>query len=93
MSGDDLPFKVVRTNGHDEVLGRAINLIIGRAANETAQRLYEGVRVMADVPQIDPMQSGTKRRSTRRCSMALRDGDQAADPKPPQAAGIKSLGG
>jgi hypothetical protein len=34
------PFKVVRTNGHDEVLARSINLLIGRAAFETAKRLY-----------------------------------------------------
>jgi hypothetical protein len=37
---DDLPFKVVRTNGHDEVLARSINLLIGRAAFETAKRMY-----------------------------------------------------
>ncbi len=40
MSDDDLPFKVVRTNGHDEVIARAANLIVGRAAYETAARLY-----------------------------------------------------
>jgi hypothetical protein len=32
------PFKVVRTKGHDEVLARSI--LIGRAAFETAKRLY-----------------------------------------------------
>ena len=37
---DDLPFKVVRTNAHDEVIGRAANLLVGRAAYETARRLY-----------------------------------------------------
>jgi len=37
---DDLPFKVVRTNSHDEVLARSINLLIGRAAYETAVRMY-----------------------------------------------------
>lgn len=42
MSGEDCPFKVVRTNGHDEVLARAVNLLIGRAAFETAKRLYPG---------------------------------------------------
>jgi hypothetical protein len=36
----DLRFKVVRTNGHDEVVARATNLLIGRAAYETARRLY-----------------------------------------------------
>ena len=42
---DDLRFKVVRTNGHDEVIARAVNLIIGRAAYETARRLYPDERV------------------------------------------------
>jgi len=32
MSDDDLPFKVVRTNAHDEVIARAENLLVGRAA-------------------------------------------------------------
>jgi hypothetical protein len=36
----DLPFKVVRTNAEDEVLARAVNLLLGRAAYETAVRLY-----------------------------------------------------
>jgi hypothetical protein len=38
--GEDCPFKVVRTNGSDEVLARAANLLIGRAAFETAKRMY-----------------------------------------------------
>jgi hypothetical protein len=45
MPDDDLEFEVVRTNSHDEVVARAINLIIGRAAYETAVRLYPGERV------------------------------------------------
>lgn len=40
MLGEDCPFKVVRTNGSNEVLARASNLLIGRAAFETAKRLY-----------------------------------------------------
>ncbi len=40
MLDEDLPFKVVRTNSHDEVLARAANLLVGRAAYETARRLY-----------------------------------------------------
>jgi hypothetical protein len=40
MYEDDCPFKVVRTNGGDEVLARAVNLLIGRAAFETARRMY-----------------------------------------------------
>jgi hypothetical protein len=40
MLDEDLPFKVVRINSHDEVLARAANLIVGRAAYETALRLF-----------------------------------------------------
>ena len=40
MFSEDCPFKVVRTNGGDEVLARAANLLIGRAAFETARRMY-----------------------------------------------------
>jgi hypothetical protein len=40
MATEDCPFKVVRTNGSDEVLARAINLQIGRAAFETARRMF-----------------------------------------------------
>jgi hypothetical protein len=40
MFSEDCPFKVVRTNGSDEVLARAANLLIGRAAFETAKRMY-----------------------------------------------------
>jgi hypothetical protein len=42
---DPLPFKVVRTNGQDEVVARAANLIIGRAAYETARSLYPDDRI------------------------------------------------
>jgi hypothetical protein len=40
MLPEELPFKVVRTNGHDEVLARAANLLVGRAAYETAIRMF-----------------------------------------------------
>jgi hypothetical protein len=40
MFSEDCLFKVVRTNGSDEVLARAANLLIGRAAFETARRMY-----------------------------------------------------
>lgn len=40
MLDEDLPFKVVRTNSHDEILARAVNLVVGRAAYETAVRLF-----------------------------------------------------
>jgi hypothetical protein len=42
---DNLHFKVVRTNGHDEIVARTNNLLVGRAAFETARRLYENERV------------------------------------------------
>ena len=31
MLDEDLPFKVVRTNLHDEVIARAENVLVGRA--------------------------------------------------------------
>jgi hypothetical protein len=40
MLDEDLPFKVVRTNSYDEILARAANLLVGRAAYETAIRLF-----------------------------------------------------
>jgi hypothetical protein len=36
---DSLPFKVVRTNSHDEIVACTCNLIVWRAAYETARRL------------------------------------------------------
>jgi len=45
MLAEDCPFKVVRTNGSDVVLARAGNLLIGRAAFETAKRLYPKDRI------------------------------------------------
>jgi hypothetical protein len=55
MLPEDLPFRVVRVNSEDEVLARATNLIIGRAAYETARRLFprdtiqyrDGARIIA----------------------------------------------
>ncbi len=40
MLPEDLPFRVIRVNSEDEILARATNLIIGRAAYETARRLF-----------------------------------------------------
>jgi hypothetical protein len=37
---DELPFKVVRSNGTDEVLARAINMLITRGAYREAARMY-----------------------------------------------------
>ena len=45
MFDEDLLFEVVRTNSHDEVLARATNLLLGRAAFETAKRLYPEDRI------------------------------------------------
>ncbi len=50
---DYLPFKVDRPNGHDEIIART-NLLVGRAAFETARRRYpkrvdyhDGARIIA----------------------------------------------
>jgi hypothetical protein len=37
---EECPYKVVRTNGSDEVLARTANLLIGKAAFEMARRMY-----------------------------------------------------
>jgi len=43
MLPEGLPFRVIRVNSEDEVIARASNLIVGRAAYETAcQALSEG---------------------------------------------------
>jgi hypothetical protein len=42
MLSESCPLKVVRTNGGDEVLARASDLLIGRAALETAKGMYPG---------------------------------------------------
>jgi hypothetical protein len=51
---DELPFKVVRSNGTDEVLARAMNLRVARAAYREAARqcpedlieLRQGARIV-----------------------------------------------
>jgi hypothetical protein len=42
---DYSPFKVVRTDGHEEIVARTNNLLVGRAAFETARRLCLNERV------------------------------------------------
>jgi hypothetical protein len=37
---DDLPFKVVRSNGTDGVLARAVNMLIAHGAYRSAVRMY-----------------------------------------------------
>jgi hypothetical protein len=37
---DELPFKVVRSNGTDEVLARVVNMLIARCAYRKAARMY-----------------------------------------------------
>ena len=59
---DDLPFKVVRSNGHDEVLERSTNVLMARAAFEKAVELYpkdlillqQGARIIAKSTELDP---------------------------------------
>jgi hypothetical protein len=36
---DELPFKVVRSNGTDEVLARAMNLMIARGAHRAVAKM------------------------------------------------------
>lgn len=49
IDDDPLPFKVVRTNGHDEIVARASSLLVGPAAYETARRLYPNVSQHAQI--------------------------------------------
>jgi hypothetical protein len=37
---EDLPFRVIRIDSGDKVIARADNLLVGRAAYQTAVRLY-----------------------------------------------------
>jgi hypothetical protein len=37
---DELPFKIVRSNGTDEQVARAVNLLIARGAYRSAVRIY-----------------------------------------------------
>jgi hypothetical protein len=37
---DELPFKVVRSNGHDEQLAQAVDLIIALGAYRAAAEMY-----------------------------------------------------
>lgn len=62
MWNEDCPYKVVRTNGSDEVLARAANLLIGRAAFETAGRMYpkDGLR-----RRLEGQRSGRERQPGR----------------------------
>jgi hypothetical protein len=42
---DELAFKVVRSNSHDEPLAQAVNLLIARGAYREAARLYPDVLI------------------------------------------------
>jgi hypothetical protein len=60
---EDLPFRVIRVSSDDEVIARANNLIVGRAAYETAVRLYprdtiqyrDGARIIARSDREKPI--------------------------------------
>jgi hypothetical protein len=52
MLDEDLPYKIVRINCHDEVIARAANLLIGRAAYETARRMYPRTALINDVARV-----------------------------------------
>jgi hypothetical protein len=57
-----LRFKVVRTKGREEIVARTNNLLVGRAAFETARRLYpnervdyrDGARIIAHSEPVGP---------------------------------------
>jgi hypothetical protein len=59
---DELPFKVVRSNSHAEVLERSTNVLMARAAFEKAVELYpndvillqHGARIIAKSSELDP---------------------------------------
>jgi hypothetical protein len=76
MSVEECPFKVVRTNGTDEVLARAANLLIGRAAYETARRLSpkDQIEYRRGAQVIECSNLNTPRLvSTRQLRKTLRD--------------------
>ena len=67
---DDLPFKVVRSNGHDELLERSTTVLLARAAFEKAVELYpkdlillqQGATVIAKSTELDPHPAAPDRR-------------------------------
>ena len=69
---DDLPFKVVRSNDHDELLERSTNVLMSRAAFEKAIELYpkelillqQGARIIAKSSELDPAPAAPARRSS-----------------------------
>jgi hypothetical protein len=46
MADEDCPFKVVRTNGSDEVLARSVNLIIGLGSYVVRGAKVAAIRLM-----------------------------------------------
>ena len=75
---DDLPFKVVRSNGHDELLERSTDVLMSRAAFEKAVELYpndvillqHGARVIAKSTELYPS-PGRARRLALMASLKL----------------------
>jgi hypothetical protein len=63
MLSEDLPFRGIRLSSEDEFIARANNLVVGRAAYETAVRLYprdviqyrDGARVIARSDRGKPL--------------------------------------
>jgi Transposase DDE domain len=60
MEPEDLPFRVVRTNSHTEVLGRATNLLIGRGAFQAAVRLYQRADRVRPEPDHEAAAAGDR---------------------------------
>jgi hypothetical protein len=79
---DELPFKVVRSNGTDDVLARSVNMLIARGAYRAAARLYpEDLRV--DRIACLSIRSIESRRSSGRG--ARRPGSHASSGPPKKA--------
>jgi len=45
MSDEDLPFNIVRSNGSDEILARATNMVIAKGAYSAAAGMYPDDRI------------------------------------------------
>ncbi|MGZ3296652.1 MAG: hypothetical protein ACXU9D_25720, partial [Xanthobacteraceae bacterium] len=61
MSSENLQFKVVRTNGSDEVIARTSDLLVGRAAFERAAALHPNDLIEFRRPCDSPKQAARKR--------------------------------
>jgi hypothetical protein len=68
---ENLPFKVVRSNGHDEVPARVMNLLIARGAYREAARLYPDASIGSDAVPIENSRSERGQFATRSVNAML----------------------